>query len=222
MYGPMTGLSAWMMQAHWDPRYALLMFLMWAAMMAGMMLPSAVPAILLFNRVMRGSAGAQAPVARSYAFAAGYLLAWSAFSLVATALQWLLARNALLSPMLEARGALLIAALLILAGAWQFTALKQACLTRCRGPLEFITQHFRPGVRGALVLGAHHGLYCVGCCWALMLLLFCGGVMNLLVIASIAVFVLLEKLAPLGPQTGRLGGAALVAAGVALLVVRFA
>ena len=219
MYGAMDGLSAWMMQTRWDARYFLLVFGMWSVMMLGMMLPSATPAILLFGAVLRRSEGAANPVARTYAFTAGYLLAWSAFSLVATAVQGLLANAALLSPMMQGTGKPLGAALLAVAGAWQLTPMKQDCLTRCRSPVTFITQHFRPGIGGALQLGVRHGLYCVGCCWALMLLLFFGGVMSLAWIAAITVFVLLEKLAPAGVQAGRLSGALLLLAAVGVLVV---
>jgi predicted metal-binding membrane protein len=218
MYGAMDGLSAWMMQADWDARYFVLIFLMWAVMMVGMMLPSAAPAILLYASVMKNSVGAQAPVARSYAFAGGYLLAWAGFSLAATLLQWRLAEAGLLSMMMESSSRALGGALLVIAGIYQWTPLKDKCLTYCRGPAAFITQNFRPGIGGALTLGAHHGLYCVGCCWALMLLLFVGGVMSLLWIAAITIFVLLEKLAPLGAQGGRLSGALLVAAGLYLLL----
>jgi predicted metal-binding membrane protein len=217
MYGAMHGLSAWMMQADWDARYFVLIFLMWVVMMLGMMLPSAAPAILLYATVMRSSAQTEAPVARTYAFAGGYLLAWTGFSLVATLLQWALAEAGLLSMMMQTANPVFGAALLVTAGIYQWTPLKKKCLTQCRGPAAFLTQHFRPGIRGALALGAHHGLYCVGCCWALMLLLFFGGVMNLLWIAAITIFVLLEKLAPRGAQGGRLSGALLVAAGVGLL-----
>jgi predicted metal-binding membrane protein len=191
---------------------------MWAVMMVGMMLPSAAPAILLYAAVMKNSAGAQAPVARSYAFAGGYLLAWAGFSLAATLLQWALAEAGLLSMMMESSSRKLGAALLVIAGVYQWTPLKDKCLTYCRGPAAFIAQNFRPGIGGALTLGAHHGLYCVGCCWALMLLLFVGGVMSLLWIAAITIFVLLEKLAPLGAQGGRLSGALLVGAGIYLLL----
>jgi len=214
MYGAMDGLSAWMMESRWDTGYVLLIFGMWAVMMVGMMLPSAAPAILLYAMVMRNSAGAEAPVARTYAFAGGYVLAWTAFSLAATLLQWALAELALLSPMMESASPALGAALLITAGLYQWTPLKQACLTNCRSPVAFLSRHARPGVGGALRLGVHHGLYCVGCCWALMLLLFAGGVMSLLWIGAITIFVLLEKLAPFGVQGGRLSGALLVAAGV--------
>ena len=219
MYCAMDGLSAWMMESTWDAGYLALIFGMWVVMMIGMMLPSAAPAILLYAMVLRNSPQAEAPVARTYAFAAGYLLAWLGFSLAATLLQWGLAEAAVLSPMMVSTSPALGAGLLILAGVYQLTPLKQSCLTRCRAPAAFITQHFRPGISGALRLGAHHGLYCVGCCWALMLLLFFGGVMSLLWIAAITIFVLLEKLAPFGAQGGRLSGGLLVAAGLCLLLL---
>lgn len=215
MYGAMDGLSAWMMQSDWDARYLVLILLMWAVMMVGMMLPSAAPAILLYQRSLRGHDQA---VARTYAFVGGYLLAWTAFSLGATLLQWVLAKAALLSPMMVSTSRVLGAGLLVTAGLYQFTPLKQACLTTCRSPAAFFMQHFRPGVAGAVRLGVLHGLYCVGCCWALMLLLFVGGVMSLLWIAAITIFVLLEKLAPLGAQGGKLSGALLILAGLFLLL----
>ncbi|HKA14404.1 MAG TPA: DUF2182 domain-containing protein [Myxococcota bacterium] len=218
MYGAMSGPSAWMMQADWDGRYFALMFLMWAVMMVGMMLPTAAPAILLFARVMTRSAGADAPVVRSYAFAGGYLLAWTGFSLAATFVQWRLAEAALLSPMMEAATPVLGGAILVAAGAYQWTSVKRACLIRCRSPVEFLTQSFRPGWRGALQMGLRHGLHCIGCCWVLMGLLFVGGVMQLAWIAAIAIFVLLEKLAPHGMQLGRVGGAVLVLAGIGVLL----
>jgi predicted metal-binding membrane protein len=219
MYGTMRGLSAWMMAPAWDARYALLVFLMWTVMMVAMMLPSAAPAILIFGRVVRGSR--DAPVLRSYAFAAGYLLSWTAFSAAATTLQWLLWRAGALDPMMQVRAPLLGAALLGVAGVYQFTAMKRACLAQCRGPMDFLSRHWRPGAFGALRMGAAHGAFCVGCCWGLMLLLFTGGVMNLAWIVAIAVFVLVEKLAPRGAQGGRLSGALLLLAGGVLAAQSF-
>jgi predicted metal-binding membrane protein len=216
MYGSMQGLSAWMMAGTWDLRYAALIFAMWVTMMVGMMLPSATPAILLYGRVLRSSPQAQAPVTRTYAFGAGYLLAWAGFSLAATILQYALARAALLSPMMVSASPALGASILIAAGLYQMTPFKRACLAHCRGPVDFITQHFRRGVGGALRMGAHHGLYCVGCCWALMLLLFFGGVMSLAWIAAITIFVLLEKLLPFEAHIGKISGALLIGAGILL------
>ncbi|HUS23508.1 MAG TPA: DUF2182 domain-containing protein [Candidatus Binatia bacterium] len=212
MYGGMQGLAAWMMRGTWDAAYFAQIFLMWAVMMLGMMLPSAAPAILLFARAIRGNGAAGQRVT---AFIAGYALAWSAFSLAATVAQWALAQAALLSPMMQLSQPALGSALLVAAGLYQWSAAKAQCLARCRAPFEFITRHFRPGVTGALRLGAQHGLYCVGCCWALMLLLFAGGVMSLAWIGAISLFVLLEKLAPHGAQGGRLSGAVLILLGIA-------
>jgi predicted metal-binding membrane protein len=218
MYGAMNGLSAWMMRGTWDARYFVLIFLMWAVMMIGMMLPSAAPTALLFAAVLRKSDPQNAPVARTYAFAGGYLLAWTVFSLAATVLQWGLVKAALLSPMMSTTSSKAGALILMAAGVYQWTPLKQSCLTRCRAPADFIARSFRPGIVGALRMGAWHGTYCVGCCWVLMLLLFFGGVMSLTWIAAITVFVLLEKLAPRGAQGGRLSGALLLLAGFAVLL----
>jgi predicted metal-binding membrane protein len=245
MYGEMNGLSAWMMVASWDARYFGLVFAMWVVMMVGMMLPSAAPTLVLFGRVARSGPAPDAgmapmaplaplaplapmaptastapisPVARVYAFAAGYLLAWTGFSLAATTLQWGLSEANLLTTMMEPYSATFAGALLIIAGAYQLTPFKRSCLTRCRTPASFLAGRFRPGRRGALRMGWEHGLYCLGCCWGLMLLLFAGGVMNLTCIAAITVFVLLEKLAPFGVQGGRLSGVLLLLGGVWLVV----
>ena len=218
MYGRMDGPSAWMMTARWDPAYAALMLGMWSVMMLGMMLPSAAAGILLYARVARSDARSGSPVARTYLFAVGYLLAWAAFSLMATTLQWLLGSAALLTPMMESDSHRFSAAVLIAAGIYQWTPLKDVCLRQCRGPAEFLSRHWRRGMSGALRMGFHHGLYCVGCCWVLMLLLFVGGVMNLIWIAAITIFVLLEKLMPGGRTAGRLSGIAMLFAGVAVLL----
>lgn len=217
MYGRMEGPAAWMMAARRDARYFLLIFAMWAAMMVGMMLPSALPSVLLFRRAIYRDAQVRSPLARTFTFVLGYVVAWMAFSAAATLLQWGLARAALLSSMMVSASSWLGGAILITAGAYQWTPLKNTCITHCRSPLAFLMQHWRPGVPGALSLGLRHGLYCVGCCWGLMLLLFFGGVMNLLWIAAITAFVLVEKLAPYGVQGGRLSGIALVLAGIWVL-----
>lgn len=214
MYGAMDGPSAWMMTGAWDAPYFTLMFLMWAVMMAGMMLPSATPAILLYGAVLRKSQAQASTLPLSYAFALGYVLAWSGFSLCATLLQWALSHAALLSPMMVSTHPALGALILVAAGVYQLTPLKRACLSQCRSPAEFISRHWRNGLGGALGMGLRHGLYCVGCCWALMLLLFFGGVMSLIWIGAITFFVLLEKLAPHGEWSARLGGVALTAAGL--------
>jgi predicted metal-binding membrane protein len=213
MYGAMTGPAAWMMTDQWDFTHLTLLFAMWVVMMAGMMLPSAAPALLLYARVIRKSPEAARAPAHVYAFAGGYLLVWTAFSLLATVLQRVLAELLLLSPMMETRSRLMGGALLVVAGLYQLTPYKRTCLESCRSPAAFISRYWRRGVAGGFRLGVLHGNFCLGCCWALMLLLFVGGVMNLWWIGALTVFVLLEKLAPLGAQGGRLSGALLIAAG---------
>jgi predicted metal-binding membrane protein len=218
MYGSMDGLSRWMMEATWDGRYLLLMFGMWSVMMVGMMLPSALPTILIYTRALsRDDRQSRRRVLRTYSFAAGYLAAWTGFSAAATLLQWRLAEGALVSPMMVSASQWLGGALLLVAGIYQWTPLKSRCLAGCRSPLAVLVESFRPGMTGAFRTGLRHGLTCVGCCWALMLLLFVGGVMNLLWIVAISAFVLLEKLAPYGVQGGKLSGIALGIAGVWVL-----
>jgi len=201
----------------WSVAHALMMFSMWAVMMVGMMLPTATPMTLLYAQVARKAARQGSVLPPTAVFAAGYLLAWTGFSAAATAAQWGLDRAALLSPMLVSTSPRLGAALLVAAGVYQLTPWKDACLRHCRSPVHFFAEHFRPGSLGALRLGLHHGLFCLGCCWALMGLLFVGGVMNLLWIATLTLFVLAEKLIPRGVGGGRLAGLGLVALGVLLL-----
>ena len=217
MYGPMTGASAWMMTTEWDVPHVLLLWAMWTVMMAGMMLPSASPFVLLYGASARKSTHGSA-ARQVYALAAGYLLVWTVFSLGATVLQRGFAVLRLVSPMMEVTSSWVAATLLLLAGAYQLTPIKDACLRTCQSPLGFLMSHWRNGWRGALVMGVEHGVYCVGCCWALMLLLFAGGVMNLAVIAALTALVAFEKLAPLGLHTARITGVLLMAAGLWMLV----
>ncbi len=194
-----------------------LMFLMWAVMMVGMMLPSAAPMTLIYAAVARKAAGQGAPVAPTAAFVSGYLAMWTLFGLAATLAQWALERSALLSPAMVSTSPALGAALLSAAGVYQLTPYKDACLEHCRSPAHFIAQHWRSGVGGAFRMGVTHGAFCLGCCWLLMGLLFFGGVMNLLWIAAIALFVLLEKVLPRGAAGGRIAGAAMILSGLAVL-----
>lgn len=194
-----------------------LVFAMWWMMMLGMMLPSAAPMILTFSTLQRRQhqrGGASVPTAL---FAAGYLLVWGMFSMVATAAQWTLQRYGLLSPALAMASSVLGGLLFILAGIYQFTPLKYACLSHCRSPFAFLLNNWRGGWTGALRMGADHGLYCLGCCWFLMALLFAVGVMNLLWVAAIAAFVFAEKLLPAGIWIGRISGGAMMLFGVWLL-----
>ncbi len=194
-----------------------LMFAMWTVMMVGMMLPAATPMALLYARVVHKAARDGSVLPPTAVFVSGYLCAWALFSIAATTAQWGLERAALLSPMLVANSPRLGAGLLIAAGVYQLTPWKGACLSRCRDPVQFFATHFRPGVRGALRLGFRYGLYCLGCCWLLMGLLFVGGVMNLLWIAALSVFVLAEKVIPLGASGGRVAGVVMIGVGAWLL-----
>jgi predicted metal-binding membrane protein len=214
MYGTMTGAGAWMMTDNWNLEHLALLFAMWVVMMAGMMLPSAAPALLLYACVIRKSDEGERTQAHVYAFAGGYLVVWTAFSLLATLLQRLLAGLLLISPMMESTNRIFGGVLLVVAGLFQLTPYKRTCLQYCRSPAELITRFWRPGVSGGFYLGLANGLFCLGCCWALMMLLFVGGVMNLTWIAALTIFVLLEKIAPLGLQGGRLSGVLIAAFGV--------
>ena len=219
MGGPMDAgaMAAAMQIKPWTGLDFLLMFLMWAVMMVAMMLPSAAPMILLFAAISRKQAAQGRTFAPVGVFVAGYLAVWSAFSLGATLLQWGLEQAALLSPMMVGTSPLLGGGLLVVAGLYQWSPLKQACLRHCRSPIHFIVHHRREGPGGAFVMGLEHGAFCVGCCWLLMGLLLVGGVMNLLWVAAIAVFVLLEKVLPFGARGGRVTGALLVLAGSVVL-----
>jgi predicted metal-binding membrane protein len=210
MYGTMLGPSAWMMTADWDAPHLLLLFAMWVAMMTAMMLPSASPLVLLYAGALR-SGGAAHVGRKAYAIAAGYVLVWALFSAAATVLQRVLSAVLLLTPMMEPATPGATVVLLVLAGLYQLTPLKRACLRVCRSPLSYLLQHWRADTFGAFRLGARHGAYCLGCCWALMLLLFAGGVMNLAVIVALTLWVLVEKFAPFGEQTAKVSGVALLA-----------
>ena len=216
MYGPMTGASAWMMTPEWDLPHLALLWAMWAVMMIAMMLPSASPMLLLYGAVARRSADTS-PVRSIYALAAGYLTVWTIFSLAATALQRALSSLLLMSSMMETASSTLAATLLLIAGAYQWTPLKYACLRTCQSPLGFLMGRWRTGLPGAFKMGFDHGLYCVGCCWALMLLLFVGGVMNLAVIAALTAFVAFEKLGPFGRNGARISGTLLILSGLWML-----
>ncbi|MFD1329246.1 DUF2182 domain-containing protein [Mycoplana ramosa] len=217
----MTGMAGTMAsRPAWSPGDAALVFTMWFVMMIGMMLPSAAPMLLLYARVGRHAEAQGTPFAATGIFGAGYLAAWSLFSLAATFGQWLLERSLLLTPMMESSSTVLSGVTLIIAGIYQWTPLKHACLSKCRAPVAFLQAAggFRRDPAGAFAMGVQHGAYCVGCCWPLMLLLFVGGVMNILWIAAIAIFVLAEKVVPGGDRIGRIAGALLIGAGAWFLV----
>ena len=202
----------------WEARDFLLMFVMWAVMMVGMMVPSATPTALLYASVARKAKGQGSPVAPTFVFVTGYVALWALFSVVATAGQWGLERAALLSPGMASASPQLSGLLLIGVGLYQLTPAKQACLDHCRSPARFMAEHWHPGHFGALRMGAIHGAFCLGCCWFLMALLFFGGVMDLLWIAGLTIFVLVEKLLPHGARVARGSGIVLLVAGLTILI----
>jgi len=210
-----------MTAAVWTPGHAVLMFFMWWVMMVAMMLPGAAPMILLFATVNHKQRETGHPHVETSIFTVGYLVAWSGFSLVAVFLQWGFERAGLLSPMLVGTNVVFGGMLLLAAGIYQLTPIKQACLRHCRSPLAFLSSHWRLGARGALRMGLVHGAFCMGCCWFLMGLLFFGGVMNLYWIAGIALFVLFEKTVPAGHWLSYATGVALFIWGAGMLALAF-
>lgn len=211
-------MPAAMLEIHpWSGGDFVFMFVMWAVMMVGMMVPTAIPMTLIYAAVARKAAGQGTTLAPAAVFLSGYIAMWTIFSAGATFAQWVLDQAALLSPMLVSSSPWLGAGLLIAAGVYQMTPAKEACLRHCRSPAHFIAEHWRPGWAGAFRMGLEHGVFCLGCCWALMGLLFFGGVMNLLWIAAITLFVLLEKVLPFGARSGRFAGIAMIAGGLAVL-----
>ncbi len=204
----------------WTWRDGVAMFIMWAVMMVAMMLPSAAPMILIFAAVNRNRRQQARPFVPTAMFVVGYLAAWTGFSLLATLAQWGLHRAALLSSSMTLGHPWIGGFILIAAGMFQLTPLKRACLTRCRSPLGVLTAEWREGWRGAWAMGWRHGLFCVGCCWLLMVLLFVAGVMNVIWIAGLSLFVLVEKLQPADSSLGRWTGIGLVAWGVLLVSKR--
>ncbi|RUV74684.1 MAG: DUF2182 domain-containing protein [Mesorhizobium sp.] len=223
---PGMDMSATAMAAEpraWGPAIWTLMIAMWWVMMVAMMSPSAAPTILLYARVHRHALAQgqiQDKLAPTGVFMAGYLLVWLGFAVAATALHWLLEREAFVSAtMMSSQSRWLSGIVLIAAGLYQLSPLKNACLSHCRAPTAFLARHWRPHAVGALRLGALHGAFCVGCCWMLMALLFVGGIMNLVWVAGLAILVLAEKLFPAGQWVGRAAGIALIAWGSATLLV---
>ena len=214
----MGGGQMMAMLPEWTLGYGVLVFVMWAVMMVAMMLPSAAPVTLLVAGIAKRRAASGAPAAMpTMLFVAGYLGVWVAFAAIATLLQWQLERAQLLSDTMALASVAAAGAVLIAAGVYQWTPLKQACLRHCRSPLEFLLFHWRDGGAGAFVSGVRHGAFCFGCCWMLMALLFVGGVMNLAWIGGIALLVLIEKVLPWCGWTGRATGAVMIAWGVGTL-----
>ena len=210
--GSMAGMDMGTKAGIWTPAYALLMLVMWWVMMAAMMLPTAAPMILLFAAIERRRTprGPHVPTAL---FVAGYLLVWCVFGVFAVTLQSAASAAAVVGAEMAVTPAALAGGLLVAAGLYQLTPIKQTCLRQCRDPARFLAAYWRPGRAGALRMGLAHGGYCLGCCWFLMLLLFVGGVMNLAWIGGLALFVLMEKLVSAGHRLSQAAGLALIAVG---------
>ncbi len=204
------------MDMPWTRVEVFFTFAMWAVMMVGMMTAPAAPVLLLFASAQRLRA-IHGATFQTLMFGLGYLLAWCGFSACATIAQWALHEAALLSPAMAVASPRLGGAILLAAGAYQLTPLKTTCLAHCRSPVGFLMAHWRDGPRGALQMGARHGAYCLGCCWALMCVLFAVGVMNLMWVAALTTLVLIEKVGSRPTLVARTSAAALAAMGIALI-----
>ena len=214
--GDQSGME---MQSSWSFSTTILMFLMWWLMMIAMMVPSAAPTLLLFHSLKKLGSEAQRALPQTYLFLLGYLGAWAFFSVAACLMQAKLEANSLTSPMMmQSTSTYLSGALLVMAGIYQFTTFKNVCLEKCRSPAEFLAENNRKGEFGALIMGVRHGAFCLGCCWALMALLFVGGVMNLYWIVGIALYVAIEKLLPQLSWLDKVLGVSLIGAGILLIV----
>jgi predicted metal-binding membrane protein len=200
----------------WTAVDALFTFAMWVVMMVGMMAGTTIPMLLLFagNNAGRGERGAPLGV---LIFGLGYFSVWTGFSAFAAFAQWALHKAAMLSAAMKTTSPRLAGVILLAAGAYQLTPWKGSCLTHCRSPLGFLMTNWRDGKLGAFRMGVGHGAYCLGCCWALMCVLFAVGVMNLASVAALTVLVLLEKIGPAGSIVARIAGAAIVVRGILLI-----
>ncbi|NVO54479.1 DUF2182 domain-containing protein [Rhodobacteraceae bacterium B1Z28] len=206
----------------WSLFHCVMIFFMWWVMMIAMMTPSAAPTVLLFSAIKRVGPEKDRTALFSLCFLFGYLIAWAAFSLAATGAQWGFEKIGLSDgPMMTIRSRIFAGLVLIAAGAYQLSGFKNACLRHCQSPAQFLADHNRPGWSGALRTGALHGSYCLGCCWALMLLLFVGGIMNLYWIVAVAGYVAIEKLMPRAQWLVPTSGAALIGAGVWVIATLF-
>jgi predicted metal-binding membrane protein len=206
----------------WTAGHAAAAFVMWAVMMAAMMLPASAPMIAMVATINRSRRARAAPYAPTAVFAAGYLAVWSAFGALATAAQWALEQTGLLDATMAGASPVFAGLVLLGAGLYQATPLKASCLSQCRSPLGFLTMNWREGLARAFALGARHGAFCVGCCWALMALMFAAGTMNLLGIAALTALVLAERLLPQGERLARAVGIALTLAGLGAIAVGLA
>ncbi len=213
---PMAGMTETAVFTPWIAADFALNAAIWWAMMPGMMLPSAAPMILTFAAINRKKRERAQPYVPTAVFTSGYLLAWGLFGVAAALADWGLERAALMAPATGRLGPVLGALVVLAAGIYQLTPLKSICLTHCRSPFDFVLNHWREGGAGALRMGFEHGLYCLGCCWFLMTLLFAAGLMSLLWMAAITIFILVEKLFPAGQWIARGSGVAMLGFGLYL------
>jgi predicted metal-binding membrane protein len=214
---PMGHMSMmnFMNQTSWDLNYSIIIFVMWWVMMVAMMLPSAMPMVLIFNTLNKRMGDRK--LSTVYVFAAAYLSVWGGFSLIATMIQFVLVQYDLLATMGPVNHRIFSASILIMGGLWQFTSFKNSCLEKCRSPLQFLSENWHTGKRASFAMGSKHGMFCLGCCWFLMALLFYGGVMNLFWIIGLTIFVLIEKIIPSVRFFSNITGAALLTWGLLLL-----
>ena len=206
------------MTPSWTMTDFTLLFLMWLVMMIAMMTPAVAPLILIFATVNRQRKQQNRPFVNTAYLMTGYFLVWAAFSLAATSLQWLLQQISLLNPEMKTTSKILGSVILMATGIFQFTTLKHSCLQYCRTPIEFVHRHWKEGKQGALRMGIQNGFYCLGCCWMLMVLLFVAGIMNLLWVAVIALFVLIEKISSRTKWISYVAGVVLILYGVLFLI----
>jgi predicted metal-binding membrane protein len=195
---------------------ALLLFLLaWQVMTAAMMLPSSLPLVRMFSVASASAPGRGRAMA---AFLGGYALVWSGFGAVAFLGDAALHAGVAASPWLSEHDWAIAPSVLLLAGAFQFSSLKDACLRACRHPASFLRRHYRRGTAGGFSLGARHGLFCVGCCWALMLVMFAAGAASLVWMAALTALMVHEKTRPAGARVVPLTGVVLLALGSTLLL----
>lgn len=204
------------MVASWSATDYFFTFAMWSVMMVGMMSASAAPVLLLFSG-MQKNRGGRTLDGTVLLLGLGYLIVWVGFSAFAALAQLALHNAAVLSPSMATTSSILGGVVLLLAGVYQLTPVKHACLRQCQSPLGFLMSNWREGRKGALVMGLEHGKYCLGCCWALMCVLFVVGVMNLVWVAALMAFILIEKFSRSGVYVARLAGVAMIAAGILVI-----
>ena len=207
------------MKNRWSISMAISMFLMWWLMMIAMMTPSAAPTLLLFHNLKKIGSERKKALSYTYLFLFGYLIIWAIFSLIACIIHKFFDNSSITDiGMMQIRSIQFSGTLLIAAGIYQFTPLKNACLEKCRTPIDFLSSNNRKGAKGSFIMGAHHGLFCLGCCWALMALLFVGGVMNLFWITGLALYVLIEKIIIKAGWLDKIMGLILIFFGTSLLI----